>query len=61
MLKSVEHFLSRRVLMAMTPAALLPAAAHAEEFRSAPLPPGELRIVRLAVGGVADITHLAVW
>ncbi len=51
----------RRALMGLLPAALLPHAAFADEFRPLPLPAGETRTVRLAVGGVADITHVAVW
>ena len=47
--------------MAMLPASLLASAALAEDFRPVALPAGERRTVRLAVGGVADITHLAVW
>ncbi len=51
----------RRALIGMLPATLLNRAAFADEFHPVPLPVGETRTVRLAVGGVADITHVAVW
>ncbi len=53
--------LARRAVLAMVPAALMASAAQAADYRPVPLPAGERRTVRLAVGGVADITHLAVW
>lgn len=59
--QNFESLLGRRLLMAMLPASLVASTAQAEDFHPTPLPSGERRAVRLAVGGVADITHLAVW
>jgi NitT/TauT family transport system substrate-binding protein len=56
--ESVSIDMRRRSLLALVPGALLIGAAG---FAPSPLPAGERRTVRLAVGGVADITHLAVW
>ena len=54
--------LDRRSLLTMLPAAtLLPALARAQALTFTPLPKGQTRSVKVAVGGIADVTHLAVW
>lgn len=53
--------LRRRTLLSLLPAGLIARHALAQDFHPAPLPAGQTRTVRLAVGGVADVTHLAVW
>jgi NitT/TauT family transport system substrate-binding protein len=54
--------IDRRTLLALLPAAMaLPGSARAEAFNPPPLPKGETRSVKVAVGGIADVTHLAVW
>ena len=53
--------IDRRALLGIVPATLLGRVAQAQEFRPPPLPPGQRRTVKVAVGGVADVTHLAVW
>ena len=57
----IGGMLGRRALVALLPATVMRVPARAQAFRPSPLPVGEMRTVRLAVGGVADITHLAVW
>jgi NitT/TauT family transport system substrate-binding protein len=52
----------RRAFLGMAPAAaLLPASLRAQTLNPTPLAKGETRSVKVAVGGIADITHLAVW
>jgi NitT/TauT family transport system substrate-binding protein len=53
--------LRRRTLLSLLPAGLIASPARAEDFHPKPLPSGQTRTVKLAVGGVADVTHLAVW
>lgn len=59
-MKRVSLF-GRRTLLSLLPAGLAAHAAQAQDFHPSPLPKGETRTVKLAVGGVADVTHLAVW
>jgi NitT/TauT family transport system substrate-binding protein len=53
--------LRRRTLLGALPAGMIVRGARAEDFHPSPLPKGETRTVKLAVGGVADVTHIAVW
>jgi NitT/TauT family transport system substrate-binding protein len=53
--------LRRRGLLGLLPAGLVARTAAAQDFHPAPLPAGQTRTVKLAVGGIADVTHLAVW
>ena len=61
---SIQDFSpDRRALLGLLPAALLAKHGFAQTagFHPAPLPKGETRTVKLAVGGIADVPHLAVW
>ncbi len=53
----------RRALLGLLPASLLASRGFAQTagFHPQPLPKGRRRAVKLAVGGIADVPHLAVW
>jgi NitT/TauT family transport system substrate-binding protein len=53
--------LRRRALLGALPAGIVASRVRADDFHPPTLPKGETRSVKLAVGGVADVTHLAVW
>lgn len=61
---SIQDFSpDRRALLGLLPAALLASRGFAQSpgFHPAPLPKGQTRTLKLAVGGIADVPHLAVW
>ncbi len=61
---SIQDFSpNRRALLGLLPAAVLAKHGFAQNagFRPTPLPKGQTRTVKLAVGGIADVPHLAVW
>ena len=61
---SIQDFSpDRRALLGLLPAALLTSRGFAQSpgFHPAPLPKGQTRTLKFAVGGIADVPHLAVW
>lgn len=57
----MTHLDRRSLLTLLSAPALWPGLARALPLNIVPLTKGQTRSVKVAVGGIADITHLAVW